>query len=155
MAMMKSDPPAPDHPAQAELHSAYFQTRFYAPQPPESWPNAFAIITAYATTGERWTEARNRTADQALAAALASLPWRCRIIGFSPTTHHAEPGWAVPLDFFIACDLGLRFLQDAIYYIEQDQLFVSKCERHTRQRVFVDTFSARLSQEPPPGLTTL
>lgn len=153
--MMKSDPPAPDHPGQSELHPAYFQTRFYALQPPDDWPAQFAIITAFATTGEQWTEAQNQAADQALAASLAALNWRYRIVGFSPTTHHAEPGWAVPLDFSSACDLGLQFLQDAIYYVEHDQLFVSKCERHTRQRVFVDTFSARLSQEPPPGLTTL
>jgi DNA invertase Pin-like site-specific DNA recombinase len=36
------------------LNPAYFETLFEAEEPPECWPDAFAIVTAYATTGEKW-----------------------------------------------------------------------------------------------------
>jgi len=65
------------------------------------------------------------------------------VTGYSPTTMHAEPGWAVQLPFDVACDLGRMFLQDAIYVIDVDQLFVSYCDDR-REKVFVGEFLRRL-----------
>jgi hypothetical protein len=39
-----------------DLHPAYFKVRFRGPWPDLSHPEEFAIITAYATTGETWSE---------------------------------------------------------------------------------------------------
>lgn len=117
------------------MHPDYFETRFRTPATVPSWPEAFAVITAYATTGESWTESENRRADLRLRAELGGV-WRERITGYSATTGHAEPGWAVDLRFDEACDLGARFLQDAIYWVRSGELFVSRCdERRSLERV--------------------
>ena len=94
----------------------------------ENLPSEFAVITAYATTGEQWPDARNNEADKQLKTYLDSQ-FSCvkRIIGYSPSTGHAEPGWLVNCSFAQGCDIGLSFKQDAIYWSEVGQLFVSYC----------------------------
>ena len=94
----------------------------------ESLPHEFAIITAYATTGEEWPDARNNEADKQLKTYLDSQ-FSCvkRITGYSSSTGHAEPGWLVNCSFAQGCDIGLFFKQDAIYWGESGQLFVSYC----------------------------
>ena len=81
-----------------EMHAAYGETHFATPDFVAEWPGQFAIITAYATSGEKWSEEENRKADIALETALrAKSPQIHRVTGYSPTNLHAEPGWAVPL----------------------------------------------------------
>jgi len=94
----------------------------------ESLPSEFAIITAYATTGEHWSDATNNEADKQLKTYLDSQ-FSCvkRITGYSPSTGHAEPGWLVNCSFAQGCDTGLSFKQDAIYWGGTGQLFVSYC----------------------------
>ena len=36
--------------------------------------------------------------------------------------------WATAISFEEACDIGEEFLQDAIYYVEGDHLYVSHCD---------------------------
>ena len=67
-----------------------------------------------------------------------------RITGYSPTTPHREPGWAVAMDWQEACDLGARFLQDAIYVVHADALAVTLCD-HRRELLPVGTFQQRLT----------
>lgn len=62
-----------------------------------------------------------------------------RLTGYSPTTVHAEPGWAVEMPWDEACDLGLRFKQDAIYSVRGDELTVTFCD-HRRGLVPVGAF---------------
>ena len=94
----------------------------------EILPNEFAIITAYATTGEKWEDVINYEADEQLKAYLQTR-FSCvkRITGYSPTTGHSEPGWLVNCSFDDGCDIGLSFKQDAIYWREGGDLFVSYC----------------------------
>lgn len=128
------------------MHPAYFETRFHTPSPVPSWPDAFAIVTAHATTGESWPAGENERADVRLEEELRGdlgLGWCQRITGYSPTTGHAEPGWAVVLSFHGACDLGERFRQDAVYLVVAGDLFVSYCDER-RARVRVGSFSERL-----------
>ncbi len=111
----------------------------------QDWPEQLAIITAYATTGESWSDEQNQAADQALEAELrATGRWMRRITGYSPTTQHREPGWAVAMDWQEACDLGVRFLQDAIYVVHADALAVTICD-HRRELRPVGTFQQRLT----------
>ena len=127
------------------MHPAYFETHFIAADGPQDWPEQFAIITAYATTGEAWTDAQNEAADQTLEANLqATGRWMRRITGYSPTTQHREPGWAVALDWQEACDLGARFLQDAIYAVHGNALAVTLCDQR-RELLPVGTFLERLT----------
>ncbi|HLF97008.1 MAG TPA: DUF3293 domain-containing protein [Methylococcaceae bacterium] len=110
----------------------------------DDWPAEFAIVTAYATTGESWPEAENRAADRRLEAELRRQRlWMRRLTGYSPATGHGEPGWAVDLGFQSACDIGRRYRQDAIYYVIGDTLFVSFCDER-RALVEVGGFRPRV-----------
>ena len=84
----------------------------------------FAFITAC----EEWEDVKNHETDEQLKSCLQT---RCgcvkRIIGYSPTTGHSEPGWLVNCSFEGGCDIGLSFKQDAIYLGEDGNLFVSYC----------------------------
>ncbi len=125
----------------------YFETHFRLEKPWADWPKQFAIITAYAPTGAKWTDEKNQNADRGLEEKLWKLaPWVRRVTGFSPSSGHAEPSWAVPIEFRHACDLGQDYAQDAIYYVKQDTLFVSYCD-HRRQLVEVGGFRSRVDEE--------
>jgi hypothetical protein len=132
--------------AATSMHPAYFTTRFSVAGPMPEWPDEFVIISAHATTGERWSMAESERADLELQEALGdSGVWYRGIAGFAPDTAHAEPTWAAPLPFAAACDLGLRFGQDAIFHVEGDLLSVTHCD-HRRQLVRVGSFRERLER---------
>ena len=123
---------------------AYFQTAFTVLEEPSLWPVRFAIITAWATTGEEWSDKRNQDADNRLEQALKQRGLaHTRIIGSSPDGNHAEPGWIVEMDLADAMHLGCEYLQDAIYWVEGDLLSVVSC-RESRSAP-VGRFSERVS----------
>jgi len=116
-------------PLPSYMHPAYADTHFVTPRFTRLPPSRFAILTAYATTGERWGDAENQTADRALYAWLRPrTPWLQRMTGFSPFTGHAEPGWAVALFYPVACAVGRRFHQDALYWVDRGVLYVANCQ---------------------------
>jgi hypothetical protein len=111
-----------------DLLPAYFNVRFRGPWPDRSHPDEFAIITAYATTGETWPDERNRAADLELENELRGTGcWMRRLTGHDPETGHAEPGWAVEIGFEEALAIGRRFKQDAIFWISANRVWVAKC----------------------------
>jgi Protein of unknown function (DUF3293) len=129
------------------FHPAYFETRFRTPVVIHDWPAELAIITAWPTTDESWSDDLSRAADQRLAAELRALGvWMVRITGYSPTTDHAEPGWAAALPFHQACDIGIKFQQDAIYYVSENALWVSHCDSR-EERMLVGEFRERVEVE--------
>ncbi len=89
--------------------------------------------------------------EAANAALLAELDSTDRLLGsltgYSPVTGHAEQGFAASLPFEAACDLGLRFKQDAIYYVDSGILHVSYCD-HRRRLEPVAAFLDRLDPLP-------
>ena len=106
---------------------AYFEVRFRATGP-AAWPARFVIVTAWATTGERWTDAENRAADASLLARLRELGIvPVRVTGYAAATGHTEPGWAIDLDVAAALRLGCEFRQHAIYAVDGDALRVLRC----------------------------
>ena len=128
------------------MHPAYFDTRFRV-EPgtaADDWPAELAIISAYPTTGQWWSDEENRAADVRLEMELRqrSISMR-RVIGYSRKTGHAEPSWAAAVSFKDACDLGQKFKQDAIYYVKGDELSVSFCD-YRRGLVPVGSFRERL-----------
>jgi hypothetical protein len=134
-----------------DLHPEYFHTRFRVDAPIERWPDRFAIVSAFATTGEAWSRERNELADKALEAELRSRGcWMLRIVGYSPRTGHAEPSWAIEISPRAARELGRRFLQDAIYLVNEHTLYLSTCEPDA-EAVRVGPFPARLDSPPPAG----
>ena len=128
----------------------YHETRFRLPRPVLSWPSTFGLITGYATTGEVWPEERNQQANAALERVLVSTGcWMAPITGYSPSTGHAEPGWAVEMTFEQCCKLGEEFLQDAIYFVENGELFVSPCAEGKRDLAPVGNFMERVDPPAP------
>lgn len=126
------------------MPEAYRETHFRLAGHSDEWPQEFAIITGYATTGEKWSDAENEAADRALHAELCKHSQLVRrITGYSPSTGHAEPGWAVDLPFDIACEIGLRYRQDAIYFVSQDVLSISYCDAR-RGLTEIGPFSPRV-----------
>lgn len=123
----------------------YFETQFRLEAPVTNWPDEFVILSAYTTTGEHWPEEMILEADQRLERELKQRGgWFVRITGYSPHDGHAEPGWALVMPFDEACDLGLRYKQDAIYCVKGDALSVTYCDAR-RALVPVGEFRARFS----------
>ncbi len=129
----------------SRLHPAYFETHFAIAGNDEDWPSEFAIITAYQTTGKRWSADRNVAADNQLAAELQGRNGVRRVTGYSPSTGHEEPGWSIQMSWQEACDLGRQFHQDAIYYVTGDDLWVSLCDDR-RSLVRVGSFRSRITK---------
>ena len=126
----------------------YFDTRFKLGLPLAELPDSFAIITAYATTGEVWTAEDNNAASEALRTELERGGQLLgTITGYSPVTRHAEPGYAAALEFEEACKIGARFKQDAIYFVSSGTLFVSHCD-HRRSLKPITRFEKRADSEP-------
>ena len=123
---------------------AYFETRFRTEEIFEKWPDNFSIITAYATTGQIWSDEANISQDRKLEADLSRLTSELRrITGYSPSSGHAEPGWAVEINLSEAMRIGRDFRQDAIYQIRSGNLWVIGCSE-PNEAFFVDRFLARL-----------
>ena len=107
-------------------------------------PEEFAIISGYATTGEKWPTERNQQADEQLHHRLVENgTWLRRVTGYAPDTGHNEPCWAIAISFDEACDIGEEFLQDAIYYVVGDDLFVSHCDSR-RVKAPISKFSVKI-----------
>lgn len=131
-----------------DFYPEYLLTRFtLLPQSPEcidGLPESFAIISAYATTGESWSEEKNKAADARLFHALMKTGHTpVRVRAYSPETAHEEPSWCVEIPWNDACNIGLMFKQDAIYYVTGNDLFVTFCDDR-RSLVRVNPFDRHL-----------
>lgn len=134
-----------------QMRDFYFKTRFGVADSLAAFPNQFAIITGYATTGEQWSDGENLAADEALRRELEAACGRVlRITGYSPETLHREPGWLAALPWQIACEVGVRFRQDAIYYVFGDGLWVTHCDERRRLHT-VGKFRERIDPPATPS----
>jgi hypothetical protein len=89
------------------------------------WPKDFAILTAYATTGETWTPEQNVEADRQLETELRQGGHRIhRISGYSKDLKTHEEGWAVKMDLKTAWDLAVKYKQVALFYYQNDELLL-------------------------------
>ena len=129
------------------INPIYLNTYFLVEDEISDWPDKFAIITAYATTGEDWSDQQNKAADSALEEKLKKhYTWIKRVTGYSPKSGYCEAGWAVNSDWTNSCDLGAQFKQDAIYYVSNNVLTVSYCDER-RKEVYVGKFLERVTCE--------
>jgi hypothetical protein len=103
----------------------YKSTVFEYQDFPADWPKSFAILTAYATTGETWTPEQNIEADRQLEAELRKGGHRIhRISGYSKDLKTHEEGWAVVMDLKKAWDLAVKYKQVALFYYVNDELLL-------------------------------
>jgi hypothetical protein len=109
------------NPYEEEYKSTVFQYQDF----PADWPKSFAILTAYATTGETWTPEQNVEADRKLETELRQGGHRIhRISGYSKDLKTHEEGWAVVMDLKKAWDLAVKYKQVALFYYQNDELLL-------------------------------
>ena len=92
-------------------------------------PHRFAIVTACNPNDCVCPEAENRRADEELARELDRMRvWHFRVIGGAPDFRHQEPGWGVAMGSMNeAVDLGRRWGQAAVFWVEDDVLHLVDC----------------------------
>lgn len=118
------------------VNPLYATALFQSALPPCGWPRAFAIVTACNPCGKTEDPAQNVEHDACLAARLQTLRcWHWRVIGGSPDFRHAEPGFAVELPLLDALAVGRGFEQEAIFWIEDDELSVIAADGEARQKL--------------------
>ncbi|MFV7768971.1 DUF3293 domain-containing protein [Shewanella marisflavi] len=105
----------------------YQQTQFLLTQPFSS-SLSFAIITAYNPKGKNLSPSQNRLLDKQLQRHILRLQYPYRaLIGASTDRGHMEKSWAVSLDKTDAVELGKVFNQNAIYFVDNDELYLVPC----------------------------
>ena len=132
--------------AQSQMCEWYFKTVFEVPLIPKKFPNQFSIITAYNPLNNLLSSNDNIARNEILNKELvANYSWVYQINGFDKETEHKENGFmfdAKSLDS--ACDLGEKYSQDAIYFVIDDILYVSKCSKNLRKLIEVGSFLSRI-----------
>jgi Protein of unknown function (DUF3293) len=109
------------------MNPAYHETVF------EFIPNGktqdFWVITAYNPDGKPSDAGDNLAADSNLREEIASLGFvPFRVIGRSPDSSHAEPGWGFPCDEATALEIGKRYRQEAVFHFTAGRIDLVDCE---------------------------
>lgn len=129
------------------LWQHYQQTEFLFTQTLSS-QLSFAIITAHNPRGQILTSCQNRLLDRQLQNAIEQfrLPYRA-VVGTSADRSHMEKSWAVAIDKLAAIHLGMKFKQNAIYFVDNDQLQLVPCLFEVGQQheeITIGEFSPRV-----------
>ncbi|WP_038174216.1 MULTISPECIES: DUF3293 domain-containing protein [Vibrio] len=86
----------------------------------------FAIITAWNPGSEWQTQAENDSNNHHLAVDLVHTGYSRVLVG-NQNFSWAEESFAAPITQEKAMELGRKFAQNAIYFIEEEQLFLLSC----------------------------
>ncbi|APC97868.1 hypothetical protein KX01_1684 [Francisella frigiditurris] len=124
----------------------YFTTKFEIPIKPAKYPDKFMILTAWNPLNQKLSKEENISRNNALKKDLKeSFSFIYEINGFDPESKHKENGFmANCFDLEKACDYGLKYQQDAIYYVVEDKLYVVQCALDKREMISVGKFLDRV-----------
>ena len=126
------------------LNPLYATAVFQGVAPADGWPAAFVIITACDPDGKKTDPTVNQSADFQLESELRIKGCRYwRVTGGSPDFAHAESGYAAELPLSEALELGRKYRQEAIFWIERDELIIVGCGSELRQEL--GSWSERLA----------
>ncbi|BAJ03567.1 DUF3293 domain-containing protein [Shewanella violacea] len=131
-----------------KLWQHYQETKFLFTQTLSS-QLSFAIITAHNPQGQILTSCQNRLLDRQLLLAIEQFnrPYRA-VVGASKDGTHMEKSWAVAIDKLSAAHLGLKFKQNAIYFVDNNQLALVPClfsKAEYRKEIIIGNFSERVN----------
>ncbi len=130
-----------------QLWDQYRNTLFLMPQP-LSRRLAFAIVTAHNPQGRMLSPAANQSRDSQLRLELEAAGIRHRSLwGCAPDFSHQEKSWAVLVTRPQALQLGNRLQQNALYWVEGDQLYLTPCLLQDQHEECLGLFSQRLLTE--------
>jgi len=89
---------------------------------------SFAVITGWNPEGQIQSRETNDLLDRQLTRKLESFASpKVRADGCSRDFKHREPGWAVGIPKEQAVEIGREFSQIAIFWVEDDALFLLPC----------------------------
>ena len=126
-----------------DFPETYHSTVFLLEGKPFKLPGSFAIITAWNPMDRKRADADNHLEDEALRRMLElQMTPYFRATGCSPDLSHREPGWAATMAKGEAIELGRRFEQRGIWWVEADDLILVSCADDQEQRI--GNFSLRL-----------
>ena len=112
--------------APAPFDTAWFDTVFLVPHPPEQWPEVFAIVTANNPGGRVQPEADNSLSERELddylrRQGLVSFA----VVGASPDLRHREAGRGFAIgDPAVAARVAARFGQQGFFWVEAGVVFI-------------------------------
>lgn len=130
------------------LWQYYQETWFIVHQDAEETAS-FAIITAHNPKGQVLSEEQNGLLDQQLQQAMARRQERSRqIIGCSPDRRHQEKSWMVYTTRRRALVLAEQFQQNALYWVDNDELWLVPCLLQNYPAVRLGSFKQRLITLP-------
>ena len=110
------------------LKAAYHTVRFQSTSWRKNPPSTFVIITAFNPKGRNAPLSRNQHADRTLEGYLKQNNLNyARIIGMSPDQRHQEPGWGIEISELEGLKIGLRFQQEAIFVVINQQISLVSC----------------------------
>lgn len=135
------------------MNPAYRTARFHCVIRESAIPaTGFAIVTACNPGDRVRSDDANRRADDGLAADVDRSGWRrFRVIGASPHLRHQEPGWGVVSGSLAeAVDLGRRWEQMAIFWVEGDTLRLVDCTDAATEDLGSWSARSRFDVEPVP-----
>lgn len=125
------------------LWQCYQETEFFFTQA-LSPQLSFAIITAHNPEGMILSPSQNRLLDKKLQNELMHLGVLHReIMGASVDLSHMEKSWAVAVERKVGIAIGLKFKQNAIYYVETDKLRLIPC-LFQKQEICLGSFSKKM-----------
>lgn len=111
------------------MNPEYLHVRFRAEIPESVITTSFGVITACNPDGKNQTDADNQIATESLRRALQEQGLvHFPVIGGSPDFTHQEAGYGVMLgsaDDAVAW--GRKFQQEAIFWVEEDTVFLISC----------------------------
>jgi hypothetical protein len=112
----------------AEYYTTIFQLI------PDSLPESFYIVTAWNPFGKTVSVEENHVRDAQLESELQSRePFR--VIGMSPDEKHGEPGWGFVASEVEALALAIKYEQDAIFNIGDNQLTLISADGKERAQL--------------------
>lgn len=128
------------------IPSRYFQRYFLSDVKISHWPIHFAIISE--TTPKQTSLDKQHTGtDNKMATFLKKhFSWVENLTAVDPETKTTFPCWAVNVGWEKACELGLSYQQEVIYYVSDNTLSVTFCDQR-RKPIVVDGFLKRLSMK--------
>jgi hypothetical protein len=126
----------------AQLPTHYFQRTFSSAHRITHWPIHFAIIIA-PTQSTSPTRDLDKVYTEDLHTYLKeNFSWFRFMAVTDPDNQASTPCWAVNSEWQQACEIGLSYGLEAIYFVSDNTLSVSYCDER-RKPIFVDAFLNR------------